>query len=97
MVAAIGLRWDDGRDAPFFERLDQRVGVIALVGEECFRLDLIEQRHRLRDVGRLTRGERQCHGIAERIDDRMDFGRQPTAGSADGLILAAFFWAPALC
>ena len=39
---AICLGRDDGLDAPFLERRDQRVGVIALVGEERFRLDLIE-------------------------------------------------------
>ena len=90
-LAAIGFRRDDGRDAPLLERLDQRVGVVALIGQERFGLDLVEQRHRLCDVGRLTRRERQRHGVAERIDDGVDLGRQPAAGSADGLILAVFF------
>ena len=55
-LAAIGFRRDDGRNAPLLKRRDQSVRVIALVGEERFRLDLIEQRRRLRDVGRLTPG-----------------------------------------
>ena len=96
-LAAIGFRRDDGRDAALSERRDQRVGVIALVGEECVRLDLIEQRHRLCDVVRLPRRQRQRHGVAERIDDGVNLGRQPAAGTADGLVLAIFFWAPALC
>ena len=70
---------------------------VSLIGEESFRLDLIEQRHRLCDVGRLTRCEQQCHGVFECIDDGVDLGRQPAARSADGLIFAVFFWAPALC
>lgn len=65
--------------------------------EKCFRFEPVEQRHRLRDVGRLTRCQRQGDGISERVDDRVDLGRQPAARSADGLILADFFWAPALC
>ncbi len=96
-LTAIGFGRDDGLDATLLQRSDQRIGVITLVGEESLRLDLIEQRHRLCDVGRLPRRERQRHGIAEGIDDRMDLGRQPTARSADGLALAIFFWAPALC
>jgi hypothetical protein len=58
---------------------------------------LVEQRHGLTDIGGLAGRERQRHGVAERIDNRVDLGRQPTAGSADGLTLAIFFWAPALC
>ena len=42
-------------------------------------------------------GMRQSHGVAESIDDGVDLCRQPAARSADGLILANFFWAPALC
>ena len=49
------------------------------------------------NIGGLARRERQRHGIAECIDNGVDLGRQPAAGSADGLILAVFFWAPALC
>jgi hypothetical protein len=96
-LAAIGFGRDDGRDAALLQRLDQRIAVIALVGKEGFGLDMIEQRHRLCDVGRLARRQRQRHGIAERIDDGVDFGRQAAAGSADGLVPAVFFWAPALC
>jgi hypothetical protein len=40
--------------------------------------------------------EHQLDGIAKGIDQRMDFGRQSAAGSADRLF-AAFFRAPALC
>jgi hypothetical protein len=40
--------------------------------------------------------EHQLDGIAKGIDERVDFGRQSTAGSADRLF-AVFFRAPALC
>ena len=73
------------------------IGVIALVGQERSGLDLVEQRYGLADIGDMAGRERQRHRVAERIDNGVDLGRQPTAGSADGLALAIFFWAPALC
>ena len=42
-LAALGFGRDDGRNASPLQRRDRRVGVRALVGKECFRLDLIEQ------------------------------------------------------
>jgi hypothetical protein len=44
----------------------------------------------------LTRREHQIDGIAEGIDEGVDFGGQSAAGSADRL-RAVFFRAPALC
>ena len=96
-LEAVGLGRTDGCDASALERVDQGVGVISFVGQKCLGLDLIEQRRRLADIGRLPRGERQGDGIAQRIDDGVNLGGQAAAGSADGLVLAFFFWAPALC
>jgi hypothetical protein len=44
----------------------------------------------------LAGAEHHLDGIAEGIDERVNFGRQSAAGSADGL-RTVFFWAPALC
>ena len=44
----------------------------------------------------LARAEHHLDRIAEGIDERVNFGGQSAAGSADGL-RAVFFWAPALC
>jgi hypothetical protein len=100
-LTAIGLWWNDGRDATFIERLDERVAVVAFVGQQRRGLDplveFVEQGHGLIDIGGLARRQRQRDGQAERIDDGMDLGRQTTARAADGLVLAVFFWAPALC
>ena len=43
----------------------------------------------------LVGAEHHLDGIAESIDERVNFGRQSAAGSADGL-RTVFFWAPAL-
>ena len=44
----------------------------------------------------LARAEHRLDRIAEGVDERVKFGGQSAAGSADGL-RAVFFWAPALC
>ena len=94
-LAAIGLRRDDRCYATLLKRLDQRVAVVAFVGQERVGLDpiidLIEQRNGLIDIGGLAGRERQRHGIAKRVDYGVDLGRQPAARSADGLIGAVFF------
>jgi hypothetical protein len=46
---------------------------------------------------RLATGQMKAGWITERIDPRMDFGAQPAARPPDRLVLAVFFWAPALC
>jgi hypothetical protein len=96
-LLAVGLRRDDRRDSPLLERLDERVGVVALVGDDGVGLKRFEQRLGLRDIGSLARCERKCDGVAERVDDGVDLRRQAAARAADGLALAVFFWAPALC
>ena len=73
------------------ERCDQRVGIVALVGEQSVRFDPVEKRLGLRDVGRLPWRDRQRDGIAERIDDGVNLGRQAAARAADGLVFAVFF------
>ena len=96
-LLAVGLRRDDRRDVTPLERFDERVGVISLVGDQSLGPEAFEQRLGLRDVGGLPRRQRQRDRVAERIDDSMDLGRQAAARAADGLVLAVFFWAPALC
>ena len=73
------------------------IGVIALVCEQSLRLDRGQQGPGLRDVVNLTAGQDEPQRITEGIDDRVDFGREPAARAADGLIEAPFLRAPALC
>jgi hypothetical protein len=46
---------------------------------------------------RVAAGETECQWIAQRIDDGVDFCRQTAARAADGLVIAPFLRAPALC
>jgi hypothetical protein len=60
------------------------------------RIGSFEQRLRASQIMGLTRREHHIDGIAERIDEDVNFGAQSAAGSTDRL-LAVFFRAPALC
>lgn len=94
---SVGLRRNDRRDVARFEPLDERVGVVALVSNHGVGREVFEQRLGLRYIVNLPRRERERDWIAERIDGRVDFRRQSATRAADRLILAVFFWAPALC
>jgi hypothetical protein len=96
-LLAVRLRRNDGRDLSLSECVDERVRVVALVGDQRVGLEVFEQRLGLRDVGGLSGRERQRDRIAECIDDGVDLGCQSAARAADGLVSAVFFWAPALC
>ena len=93
---AIGLWGNHGGDVPPLESVDQRIGVIGLIGEQGAWIGAVDQRLRASQIVRLPWREHQFDRIAQGIDQGMDFGRQSAAGSADRL-LAVFFRAPALC
>ena len=93
----VRLGRDDGPDRPDIERGDEAVAVVSLVTDQSLRLDLRGQMFGAGDVMRLPAGEANRERIAQRIDDGMDLRGQSAARSADGLILAPFLRAPALC
>jgi hypothetical protein len=49
------------------------------------------------EVVDLAAGQEETNGIAQCIDQRMDFGAQSAPRTADRLVFTDFFWAPALC
>src|SRR5262249_16921452 len=94
---SIGLRRNDRRDVARFEPLDERIGVVALVGYHSVGREVFEQRLGLRYIVNLPPRGGERDWIAERIAGPVDFRRQSATRAADCLILAVFFWAPALC
>ena len=94
---AVGLWRDDGGDRTDGEVFNEAVGVVSLVGDHALGFDLGTQRFGLGNVVSLTAGEADGEGIAQGIDDGMDFRRQSATRTADGLVRAPFFSAPALC
>ena len=93
---AVGFWRDHWSDCPLIERADQRIGVVSLVGEQRTWIGIFEQRLRTSQIMVLPWRQHQVDRIAQSVDERMDFGGQASARSADGL-RAVFFRAPALC
>jgi len=93
---AIGFWRDHRTDLPPLESLDQQIGVVSLVPDQSPGIDVFDQRLRASQIVGLPGREPQLDGVAEGVDQRVDFGRQSAPGSADRL-LAVFFSAPALC
>ena len=96
LLLAVRSRRYHSLDLAHFKALYEAIGVVAFIGDERLRIDLLGERFGLRDVVDLTAGEAHGERIAERIDDGVDFRRQPAARAADGLV-APFLCAPALC
>jgi hypothetical protein len=93
---SVGFRRDHRDDLSFCESVEQHIGIVGLVAEEGLWIGPFEQRLCASQIVSLPGREHHVDGIAERIDQDMNFGGQSAAGSADRL-LAVFFRAPALC
>ena len=93
---AVGLGRNHRRDVAPFECVNEGVGVEGLVAKHRPWIDRFQQRLRASQIVRLSGREHHLDGIAERIDQGVDFGGQPAARAADRLF-AVFFRAPALC
>lgn len=88
---------DDRGNSALYQPIDQPVRVIRLVSKESIRVDVFQKWFCLGDIGILSRCDAEFHRVAQSIADGMNFCRQTTPGSPDGLILPPFFRALALC
>ena len=89
---------DHRRFASRSQRLkDAFVGVERLVGDQRIGRHGGQEVVRPHKVVRFTAGQEEAERIAERVDQCMDLGAQSAARTPDRLVLAGFFWAPALC
>jgi hypothetical protein len=89
--------WRNHRgDSSLSECVDQWIGVVSLISKQGFWIGAVDQLLRASQIVSLSRRQHQFDRIAQGIDQRVDFGRQSAAGSADRL-RAVFFRAPALC
>ena len=96
--AAIGLRRDHGGFAGGCQGLDNPlIGIKRLVADQHVGLQIPQQVIGTNQIMRLAAGQMKADRIAQRIDQGMNLGAQPAPGASDRLILADFFWAPALC
>ena len=93
---SLGFGGDEWDDRPVVEGGDESAGVERLVGDQSAGIDGFDERLGASPIVILARAEHHLVRVAEGIDERVNFGGQSAAGSADGL-RAVFFWAPALC
>ena len=93
---AVRFRRDDRSDFPLREDLDEPIGIVGLVSNQGIWIGVLDQWFCASKIMVLARCEHQLDWIAQSIDERMNFGGQSAARSADRL-RAVFFRAPALC
>jgi hypothetical protein len=91
-----GVRRNNRGDLPLGQDVDEGVGVICFVADQGRRIAIAKQRLGADEIVGLSRRQHQLDRVAQRIDERMNFGAQSAARSTDGL-RAVFFLAPALC
>jgi hypothetical protein len=95
---SVGPGRDYGGLASRSQRLeDASVGVERFVGDQHIRLHRRQEVICCHEVVRFAAGQEEAERIAERIDRCMDLGAQSAARAPDCLVVAGFFWAPALC
>ena len=72
-------------DLSLGENLHESVGVVCLVGNERPRIGMLEQRLAAGEIVVLSCGENELDGIAESIDECVNFSAQSAAGSTNRL------------
>ena len=90
------MRGNDWGNLLVGEGCEEGVDIIGPVGDEGGGIGVLEQRLGTNDVVGLSWRKHHLHGIAQGIDERVDFGAQSATRAADRL-LAVFLRAPALC
>ena len=73
----IGLGWNDGHGASAVQFGADPVDVEGLVGQQGLEVDTLDQRRNADAVVALAGKQQEARQVAERIDERDDFRRQP--------------------
>jgi hypothetical protein len=89
-------RNDDG-DSRVAQPFDQGVCIVTFVAEQRAASDAFEQLPRGANIVDVAGRQNKPDRIAQGVGERMDFACQTAPGASDGLVLAPFFRAPALC
>ena len=90
------MRRNDRGDSSDGEGFDEGIGVVCLVTNQSGWIGFLKQGFCTSEIAGLSWRKHQFHGIAQGIDERVNFSAQSAARSADRLV-AVFFLAPALC
>lgn len=90
---SIASGWNDCLHAAGECQFDDRVGVIALVGEKCLRRQALDQFRQLANIGEIAWRQFEAKRIAQRVANGVNLGVQPATRDANRLA-ASFFSAP---
>lgn len=85
----------DGPEVP--DGSDDRVRVIAFVGQHGLSAAAFEQRQRLGIFGGVACREAERDRLAEAVGQQVDLGRQSTSGTPQSLVFAPFLRPVAAC
>jgi hypothetical protein len=94
---AHGARWDDGLDAMLGEMVQDRVGIVALVGEHGLGTTPAKQSDGLGTVVGLAAGQYEVEWQAKLIGEQVDLGRQTSSTPPQSGLRSPFFRAVAAC
>ena len=94
---AMRARWDNGGDAALVQMREDRVGVIALVGDHGLGPTVAEQRDGLSAVIGLAAGQHEAERQAEGVGKQVDLGCQTSSTPPQSALLSPFFRAVAAC
>lgn len=99
MRLSITLGRDDDIDSSALDLVGQMISVMALVSEECLRVETVDEVVRQSDVIALSRRSDQADWQAQRLASGMDFGTQSAARPTQALGIRPPFSlrAPAAC
>ena len=90
--------WDHGRYTGRFQRFDDPlISVVRLVRQQRLCFQVGQKRVRPGQIMDLARGQNDLQWITQSVSQNVEFAAQTAFASADRLIFAGFFWAPALC
>src|SRR5258708_37666901 len=79
--------WRNHRGDPSLsESVDQRIRVVSLISNQGFWIGAVDQLLRPGQIVGRSRRQHRFHRIAQSVDQRVEFGRQSTAGYAYRLI-----------
>lgn len=91
LVSSIRLRWDHDLHVSLLDRVDDRVRVVALVGDEALPLRRRYERRRLADVVDVPRREMDVEGTTETVHESVDLGGETSARASNTLTLGPPF------
>jgi hypothetical protein len=96
---AVALRGNDGGDASGLKIGQDKVGVVAFVGEQDagLRAGLVHERLIASHIGDLPAAQCDRDREPQSVAAEMDLGREATSRAAKTLVLIPLFSAPAAC